>query len=87
MHSKSDNIEILISDKEDEAIKNFLIHLEIDIKIIYSRQEAVILSSIFDHKCHEINFNRRVSYIDSPYWIKNKKVTINPINEKDNKCF
>ena len=37
MHSKSDNIEILISDKEDEAIKNFLIHLEIDIKIIYSR--------------------------------------------------
>ena len=47
----------------------------------------MILSSIFDHKCHEINFNRRVSYIDSPYWIKNKKVTINPINEKDNKCF
>ena len=36
MHSKSDNIEILISDKEDEAINNFLIHLEIDIKIIYS---------------------------------------------------
>ena len=25
-------------------------------------------------------------YIDSPDWIKNKKATINPINEKD-KCF
>ena len=27
------------------------------------------------------------SYIDSPDWIKNKKATINPINEKYKKCF
>ena len=27
------------------------------------------------------------SYIDSPDWIKNKNLTINPINKKDNKCF
>ena len=26
-------------------------------------------------------------YIDTPYWIKNKKGTINPINKKDNKYF
>ena len=25
--------------------------------------------------------------IDSPDWIKNKKATISPINQKDNKCF
>ena len=34
MHSKSDNIEIIISDEADEVIKNFLIQLKIDIKII-----------------------------------------------------
>ena len=36
------------------------------------------------YKCHKINPNRGGSY---PDWIKNKKVTINPINKKDNKCF
>ena len=34
------------------------------------------------HKCHKINLNRGVSYIDSPVWIKKKKGTINPINKK-----
>ena len=37
MHSKSDNIEIMISDEADEVIKIFLIHLKIDIKVIYNR--------------------------------------------------
>ena len=31
--------------------------------------------------------NRGGSYIDSPYWIKNKKPRINPINKRVNKCF
>ena len=39
------------------------------------------------YKCHDINFRQGGSYIDSPYWIKNKKVTINPINKNNNKCF
>ena len=34
VHSKSDNIEIMINDEADEVIKNFLIHLKIHIKII-----------------------------------------------------
>ena len=38
------------------------------------------------YKCHRITFNRGGSYIDFPDWIKNKKVTINPIHKKD-KCF
>ena len=36
--------------------------------------------------CHNVNFKRGGSYIDSPNWIKKKKATINPKNE-DNKCF
>ena len=39
------------------------------------------------YKCHKINCKQGGSCIDSPYWIENKKATINSINEKDNKCF
>ena len=39
------------------------------------------------YKCHRINLNCDGSYIDSPDQIKSKKATINPINEKDDKCF
>ena len=50
-------------------------------------------SSIFDHahlfyqKCDAINSDCGGSYICSPNWIKNKKVTINPINKNNNECF
>ena len=33
-----------------------------------------------------INIRRAESYIMSPEWIVNKKATINPKNERDNKC-
>ena len=32
------------------------------------------------YKCHKANANSGGSYIDSPDLIKNKEVTINPIN-------
>ena len=35
----------------------------------------------------KINIRRAESYIMSPDWIVNKKVTINPKNKRDNKCF
>ena len=34
-----------------------------------------------------IDIRRGGSYIASPDWIASKKATINPKNEKDNKCF
>ena len=34
-----------------------------------------------------ISLNRGSSYIESPLWIHNKGVTINPKNTKNNKCF
>ena len=37
MHSKNNNIEIMINDEVDEVMKEFLIHLKIDIKIIWNR--------------------------------------------------
>ena len=41
------------------------------------------------YKCHKINLNCGGSYIDSTKTNKQKKQKskINPINEKDNKCF
>ena len=39
------------------------------------------------YECHKINTNHGESYVDSPDWIKNKKATINTINNKDSKCF
>ena len=37
MHAKSENIETMISDEAVKVIKNFLIYLKINMKIIYSQ--------------------------------------------------
>ena len=42
---------------------------------------------LLEYHLHEISLNRGSSYIESPDWIKNKGVTINPKNTKDNNCF
>ena len=38
------------------------------------------------YKLHKATLNSGGSYIDSPKWLKNKKITINPKNN-DDKCF
>ena len=38
------------------------------------------------YKCHKINACGG-SYINLPFWIENKKATINHLNIHDNKCF
>ena len=43
---------------------------------------------IFYYKLHKISINRSGGlYIDSPDWIKNKKATIKPKNNNDDKCM
>ena len=42
---------------------------------------------LLEYHFHKISLNRGSSYIKSPEWIKNKGVTINPKNTKDNNCF
>ena len=42
---------------------------------------------LLEYRLHKISLNRGSSYIESPEWIKNKGVTINPKNTKDNNCF
>ena len=35
----------------------------------------------------KIDIRGAESYINSPKWVANREATINPKNEKDNKCF
>ena len=84
MHSKSDNIEIMINYEADEVIKELFDSL----KNKYQNNLESMKGSefVFDYvhllyyKCH---LNHGGSYKDPLDWIKNKKVTINPINKKD----
>ena len=90
MHSKSDNIEIMINDEADEVIK----YLFDSLKNRYQNNLESMKGSNFVfnyvhllyYKRYKINPNRGGSYIDFPDWIKKKKATINPINKK-NKCL
>ena len=91
MHSKSNNIEIMMNDEVNEVIKNLFKSLKKRYQNKLEKMEGSEFVFNYDHllhyKCHKINQNCGGSYIDSPDWITNKKATINPIIKKYNKCF
>ena len=91
MHSKSDKIEIMISDEVDEVIKEIFDALKNRYKknLESTKGSKFIFAyvQLLYYKSHKINLNRGGLYINFPDWIKNKKATINPINQKDSKCF
>ena len=85
MHAKSDNIEIVsgieISDVLHELFGSFAKRyqegLEKKIKGSSFTFERV---DLVEYHLHKISLNRGSSYINTPEWIKNKGVTINPKN-------
>ena len=91
MHTRSDNIEIMIRKDNDEIIedlfKSFLQKYEenLQTKMRGSDFEFHGVNFLY-YDFNEIRLNRGGSYIDSPKWLKNKKSTINPKNN-DDKCF
>ena len=91
MHSKSDSIEIMINDEEDEVIEEIFDSLKNRCQKNLESMEGSEFVSDYVHllyyKFHKINPNRGRSYIDSPDWIKNKRARINLINKRDTKCF
>ena len=77
MHSKSDNIEIMINGEADEVIYELFDSLK---NRYHHNLESMKGSEfVFDYvqllyyKCHKINRNRGGSFIDSPDWIQQKK--------------
>ena len=91
MRTRSDNIEIIIGDDNDDIIeelfKSFLQRYEENLQ-----EKMRGLDFEFDgvnflyYDFNKISLNRGGSYIDSPKWLKDKKSTINP-NNNEYKCF
>ena len=92
IHTKSDNITIMSGIETGDAInelfntfcKRYQEGLETKMKgsrFIFKRIDSL------EYHLHKISLNRGISYINSPEWIKNKRVTINPQNTEDNNCF
>ena len=91
MHTRSDNIEIMIGDDNDgiieELFRSFLQKYEENLqnKMRGSDFEFDGVNFLY-YDFNKISLNRSGSYIDSPKCLKDKKSTINPKNN-DHKCF
>ena len=95
MHPKSKQIEVYMgSDTENviDKLFNKLFNTQIFqlIKETSNERGSQFIPhsvQLLEYELHKIDIIRAKSYIVSPDWIANKKATINPKNEKDNKCF
>ena len=91
MHTRSDNIEIIISKDNDDIIEDLFISFlqkyeeNLQNRMTGSDFEFDEVNFLY-YDFNKISLNRSGSYIDSPKWLKDKKSTINPKNNAD-KCF
>ena len=91
MHTKSNNVEIMMGSETDEIIEDLF---ESFLQEYQKRLEESMRGSEFAYdsvdvlyyNLNKVSLSRGRSYIDSTKWLKNKKATINPKN-KDDKCF
>ena len=91
MYTRSDNVEIMFGDDNDDIIEQLF-------ESLLQKNEENLQNKMrgSDFEFDGVNFlyygfnktsiNRGVSYIDSPKLLKNKKSTINP-KKTDDKCF
>ena len=89
MHTKSNNLEIMIGSETDEIIEDlfesFLQKYQEGLKVTRSEFAYDSVDALY-FNLNKVNLIRGGSYIDSSKWLKNKKTTINPRN-KDDKRF
>ena len=91
MHTKSDNIEILMYSEWDEVteelFESLLQSYQQELEEEMRGNEFIFDSDNFmHHHFQKISLNRGGSYIECPEWLKNKKPTINTKNN-DDKCL
>ena len=81
MHTRSDNEEFMNGSDADEIIEGLFESFEENLqdKMKGSDFEFDGVNFLY-YDFNKISINRDGSYIDSPQWLKNKKSTINPIN-------
>ena len=92
MHTKSDNIEIMngidTSDAINELIGSFMKRYQEGLETKMKGSSYIFERvDLLEYTLHKISLNGGSSYIESPEWLKNKGVTINPKNIKDDNCF
>ena len=91
MYTRSFNEKIMKGSDTDEVIKSLfesflkIYDLNLQEKIKGSDFAFDGVNSLY-YDFNKKSINRGGSYIDSPQWLKNKKLTINPKNN-DDKCF
>ena len=91
MYTRSDNIEIMFGDDNDDIIEQLFESLlqkyeeNLQKKMKGSESEFDGVNFLY-YDFNKTTINRGGSYIDSPKWLKNKNSTINPKNN-DDKCF
>ena len=91
MYTRSDNVEIIFGDDNDDIIEQLF---ELLLQIYEENLQNKMRGSEFEfdgvnflyYDFNKTSINRGESYIDFPKWLKNKKSTINPKNN-DDKCF
>ena len=93
MHPKSKQVEVYMrSDTENviDILFNTLLQNFQRIQETSSERGSEFVPDsveLLEYELHKIDIIRAESYIITPDWIASKKATINPKNEKDNKCF
>ena len=91
MYTRSDNIEIMFGDDNDDIIEQLFESLlqkyeeNLQNKMNGSEFEFDGVNFLY-YDFNKTTINRGGSYIDSPKWLKDKKSTINAKNN-DDKCF
>ena len=91
MHTKINNVEIMIGSETDEIIQNvfesFLQKYQEGLEESMRGSEFVCDSvDVLYYNLNKISLSSGGSYIVSPKWLKNKNTTINQKNN-DDKCF
>ena len=92
LYSQSDNVTVMIGIETDDIINELISRFT---RRYQNGLETKMKGSsfTFDHidlleyDLHRVTLNRASSHTESPYWLKNKGVTKNPKNTKDNNCF
>ena len=87
MHTKSDNIEIMMGSETDDIIdelfKSLLQKYQEGLKESMRGSEFVFDSvDLLYYHLQRISLKRGELYVDSSKWLKNKGVTINPKNKR-----
>ena len=92
IYTKSDNVTIMSGIETEDVInelfntfrKRYQGGLETKMKGSSYTFERI---DLLEYHLHKISLNRGSSNINSPAWVKNKRVAVNLKNTKDNNCF